>query len=51
MLCNKMFHGDVLHSCLLTPDREPKTDTVSFPAESVALNFFLVAWLVSASFR
>lgn len=50
MLCNKIFPGDMLHSCLLTLDREPKTDTVSFPSESVALTFFQVAWLVSASF-
>lgn len=53
VMCNKMFHGDMLHSCLLTPDREPKTDTVFFPAESVALNFTQAAedsessaWLV-----
>lgn len=49
-MCNKMFHGDMLHSCLLTPDREPKTDTVFFPAESVALNFTQAAvWFLLLS--
>lgn len=45
-----MFPRDMLHSCLLTPDREPKTDTVSFPTESVALNFIQVApWFLLLS--